>query len=542
MPVTPTYPGIYIEELPGSTHTIAPAPTSITVFVGYTHPFKTSSTNWGKAIQIFSFTDYEREFGGLFVSDIFDSTLAYSVNQFFLNGGTNAYVVGLQPASYYDKGGNTLGAVAPATLDLGNGIVFTALEPTDANHPISVTINNLRASDPVNNPTVHDTGDITIAYGSQAETYRRVTINPNPVNPNDKQNFIETRIGTSTNPVSSLVTVPANGTYSAPMASLTQVNVTQLITSNPGNPPSGFASVFNVGDFTPVFQQDSSLDKLSIFNLLVLPGIADNGIWSEALAFCERKLAFLIMDPPAQDAADSSSGLPTIENDMNSPLIPKSTNGAIYFPYLLSLDPLTNKTIELPPSGFVAGIYARTDTNRGVWKAPAGLETTILNTTGVVERGRMTDMRQGILNQIAVNCLRTFPGAPPVVFGARTLQGATTNTTFQQWRYVPVRRIALFIEQTLYNNLGWVVFEPNDDPLWVAIRTSIENFMLSLFNQGAFQGSTPSLAFQVKCDSTTTTQTDIDNGIVNIIVAFAPLKPAEFVVVKIAQLAGQTQS
>ena len=152
----------------------------------------------------------------------------------------------------------------------------------------------------------------------------------------------------------------------------------------------------------------------------------------------------------------------------------------------------------------------------------------------------MNDARQGTLNPLGVNCLRTFPGIGTVVFGART--SVTANTAFQQWRYVPVRRMALFIEQTLYNNLGWVIFEPNDDPLWVAIRTSIENFMLSLFNQGAFQGATPSKAFQVKCDSSTTTQADIDNGIVNIIVAFAPLKPAEFVVIKIAQLAGQTQS
>jgi len=175
-----------------------------------------------------------------------------------------------------------------------------------------------------------------------------------------------------------------------------------------------------------------------------------------------------------------------------------------------------------------------------VWKAPAGLETTVVNTTGVVERGRMTDLRQGTLNPLGVNCLRNFPGIGTVVFGARTL--VTDNPAFEQWRYVPVRRMALFLEQTLYRNLGWVVFEPNDEPLWVAIRTTIENFMLSLFHQGAFQGSTPSQAFQVKCDSSTTTQTDIDNGIVNIIVAFAPLKPAEFVIIKIAQLAGQTQA
>jgi phage tail sheath protein FI len=139
-----------------------------------------------------------------------------------------------------------------------------------------------------------------------------------------------------------------------------------------------------------------------------------------------------------------------------------------------------------------------------------------------------------------VNCLRDFPGIGTVIWGARTL--ITQNPAYEQWRYVSVRRMALFLEQTLYANLSWVVFEPNDDPLWVAIRLSIESFMLSLFQQGAFQGTTPSQAFQVLCDSSTTTQQDIDNGVVNILVAFAPLQPAEFVVVKIAQLAGQSQS
>jgi uncharacterized protein len=526
MPVTPTYPGIYIEELSSSTHTITAAPTSITVFVGYTHPFKTKNIN--KPVQLFSFTDYEREFGGLFVSDIFDSTLAYSVNQFFLNRGTNAYVVALKPL-YHASDRSVIGSdqISAPTLTVGS-ILFTALEPIDSNHPMTVLINNLNASG--------DTADFTFAYGTRVETYRKASINPSDAN------FIDKRIGTDSKQVSSLVTVKPTGANYTPIAQSAKLNAPLAFDTNI-SPPTAFVTTFSEADFTDVFEPDSDLDKLPIFNIMVLPGIADNAIWSEAIAFCERKQAFLIMDPPAQDAADSSSGLPiTIGDDMNGTLIPKSINGAIYFPYLLSIDPLTGNTIELPPSGFVAGIYARTDTNRGVWKAPAGLETTILNTTGVVERGRLTDMRQGTLNLIAVNCLRTFPGTGTVVFGARTLQGATNNTTFQQWRYVPVRRMALFIEQTLYNNLGWVIFEPNDEPLWVAIRTSIENFMLSLFNQGAFQGSTPSQAFQVKCDSTTTTQDDINNGIVNIIVAFAPLKPAEFVIIKIAQLAGQTQS
>jgi hypothetical protein len=158
----------------------------------------------------------------------------------------------------------------------------------------------------------------------------------------------------------------------------------------------------------------------------------------------------------------------------------------------------------------------------------------------VVNRGQMTDQRQGVLNLEGINCIRNFPGIGPVVFGART--SVADNPSFQQWKYVPVRRMALFLEQTFYLNLGWVVFEPNDEPLWNAIRSSIESFMLGLFRQGAFQGQTPSQAFQVKCDSQTTTQDDINNGIVNIVVGFAPLKPAEFVVIQITQLAGQTQS
>jgi phage tail sheath protein FI len=216
--------------------------------------------------------------------------------------------------------------------------------------------------------------------------------------------------------------------------------------------------------------------------------------------------------------------------------LPASQNGAVYFPYLLSNDPVTGNNVPVAPSGFVAGIYAQTDASRGVWKAPAGLATTILNTSGPVLSGVMTDPQQGVLNQESINCLRSFSGVGTVVWGARTLVAVSQ----QQWMYVPVRRMTLFIEQTLLANLRWVVFEPNDEPLWIAITNSISAFMLSLFRQGALQGSTPSQAFQVTCDSTTTTPANQAQGIVNIVVAFAPLKPAEFVIVQIAQLAGQT--
>ncbi len=504
MPVTPTYPGIYIEELPSSSRTITAAPTSITVFIGYTHPFKTKSTNFKKAVQIFNFTDYENEFGGLYRSGLVRADVADAVNQFFLNGGSVAYVIGL-PSSAISASNQTVG-----------GINFTPRELTDQ-ILMKVTISNVKNG---------DTADVVITYGSRSETYRGVSINAS------SDDYVEKRInGAVGKPVSSLVTV------AAPVGGYTFTEA--IATTLP--PPIGSTS-FNSIDFINVFKLDSELDKVPIFNVLVIPGIADNGVWSAALAFCEKKQAFVILDPPAQAiAAPDSSFIPSRWiADLMDAAVPKSQNGAIYFPYLKSNDPLTGNPIELPPSGFVAGIYARTDLNRGVWKAPAGLETTVANTTGVVESGRMTDPRQGTLNPKGINCLRSFPGIGTVVYGARTL--VSENTALQQWKYVPVRRMTLFIEQTLYRNLGWVVFEPNDEPLWAAIRLSIEGFMLSLFSQGAFQGATPSQAFQVKCDKSTTTQTDINNGIVNIVVAFAPLKPAEFVIIKIAQLAGQVQS
>jgi phage tail sheath protein FI len=255
-------------------------------------------------------------------------------------------------------------------------------------------------------------------------------------------------------------------------------------------------------------------------------------------------MAFLLIDPTRNSAADDSGGAGTvsIESIMGGPRAPPlEKNAALYFPYLQATDPVTGSVIEIPPGATVAGIIARTDLNRGVWKAPAGYETTIVNTVGAVTRGRMTNEQQGVLNALGVNCLRDFPGVGTVVFGARTLVTANPSLS-HDWRYVPVRRMALFLEQTLLGNLGWVVFEPNDVPLWTAIRATVEAFMLGLFRQGAFQGTVPSDAFQVKCDATTTTQADIDNGIVNIVVAFAPLRPAEFVVIRITQLAGQAQA
>lgn len=538
MPVTPTYPGLYIEEILSNSHTITAAPTSVTVFVGYTHPFKTVPEHYGQAVQIFSFSDYEREFGGLFDVGWIADDVGRAVFQFFANGGAVAWVLALQP--HVHRGTATDDLPRPA-LTLGSqtaGITFTGREPVDAYHQLTIAVSNLKRTDPTATAAPFDIADIMITYpGRPPETFRRVTLNPAPPAA-DAANTLEQRIGTADNPVSALVTVAPSGSYPT---SWPNSLARQSLAS--GLPVTPF-TVFEPGDFTEAFAADGALDKLAVFNLLLTPGIWDFGVVSTALAFAERKYAFMIVDPPADAAADpSTKNLPTIGDIMSGavdPGIPKSTNGALYFPYLIAPDPATGDPLTIPPSGSVAGVIAREDNNRGVWKAPAGYEAIVQGILGVVPSGHMTDPRQGTLNPVGVNCLRTFPGIGTVVFGARTLVAA--NPALQQDRYVPVRRMTLFLEQSLLANLGWVIFEPNDVPLWVAIKTTIESFMLGLFNAGAFQGSTPSQAFQVTCDATTTTPSDQENGIVNIVVAFAPLKPAEFVVIKIAQLAGQTQS
>jgi phage tail sheath protein FI len=210
----------------------------------------------------------------------------------------------------------------------------------------------------------------------------------------------------------------------------------------------------------------------------------------------------------------------------------------VFYPRLNQPNPLHDDQVEsFVPSGAVAGVFARSDSQRGVWKAPAGIEATF---TGVPSLAvPLSDAENGQLNPLGVNCLRTFPGIGRVIWGARTREGDDRRTS--QWKYIPVRRTALFIEESLFRGTQWIVFEPNDEPLWAQIRLNIGAFMQSLFRQGAFQGATPQEAYFVKCDATTTTQNDIDRGIVNIIVGFAPLKPAEFVIIKLQQMAGQIE-
>ena len=257
-------------------------------------------------------------------------------------------------------------------------------------------------------------------------------------------------------------------------------------------------------------------------------------IYSSAIALCDQCRAMLLIDPPptvttVAAAVDWKSSTIGVVN----------ANGAAFWPRLRLADQLNNSQLRtFGPSGLVAGVYANTDSTRGVWKAPAGIGAVLNGVQSMTYQ--LGDGENGVLNPLGLNCFRTFPVYGPVLWGARTLLGADAEAS--QWKYVPVRRVALFIESSLYQGTQWVVFEPNDEPLWSAIRLNVGSFMQNLFIEGYFQGQTPTQAYFVKCDSETTTQTDIDNGIVNIVVGFAPLEPAEFVVIQIQQISGQTSN
>jgi phage tail sheath protein FI len=199
-------------------------------------------------------------------------------------------------------------------------------------------------------------------------------------------------------------------------------------------------------------------------------------------------------------------------------------------------DPLDDFRLRsVGASGTIAGLYARTDSDRGVWKAPAGTEATLRGVSRL--EYLLSDRENGVINPLGINGLRNLPVYGSICWGARTMDGA--DALASEWKYVPIRRLALFLEESLYRGTHWVVFEPNDEPLWAQIRLNVGAFMNNLFKQGAFQGSTPRDAYLVKCDAETTNQNDRNLGVVNIVVGFAPLKPAEFVFIKIKQLTGQ---
>jgi phage tail sheath protein FI len=537
MPAQPqvSYPGVYVQEVPSGVHTISGVSTSVTAFVG-----RAARGPVNQPLTINSYADFERNFGGLWA----DSRLGYEVRDFYLNGGKQAIIVRLfhgytptPPAGVtatLSANGISLQAASPGSW--GNALRFRV----DTNVATGLAQNFGLQEGDLFNLSVMDTRSGTL------EIFRNVSVKPGSQQVNlvlaNSSNLVRWADGVA-------LPTAAPTPHGAPAAGK---NVWQDDTASTGV-TTGLAvdgDPLSEDDFTtgPNLQANKqglyALELVDLFNLLCIPPYKPNGagMWDVdpnlvgmAAVYCEGRRAMLLVDPPSSwNSKDSAkNGLE------NAGVGTTSQNAMVYFPGLIEPNPLHGNQMEtFPPSGAVAGVIARTDAQRGVWKAPAGLEASL---TGVSQLAvPLTDDENGELNPLAINCLRTFPAAGQIVWGARTLQG--DDRLASEWKYIPVRRLALFIEESLYRGTKWAVFEPNDEPLWGQIRLNVGAFMQDLFRQGAFQGQKATDAYFVHCDSTTTTQNDIDNGIVNIQVGFAPLKPAEFVVLYIQQIAGQIAS
>lgn len=303
-----------------------------------------------------------------------------------------------------------------------------------------------------------------------------------------------------------------------------------LLSGDDGSPVSNFDYLGTADEKTGLHALDDIIDV----NFVAIPGNSDPEVIGRAVGYCTtRKDCFFIADPPGKRTKDAPVTEPVhVQDFLRNKITPKSSYGALYYPWLEISDPIgagKNPRRFLPPSGFVAGLYARIDNTRGVWKAPAGTEATVIGALGT--EYNVTDAEQDVLNPFGVNCLRQFPASGLVIWGARTL----STQSDPEYRYVPVRRYAIYLEQSIYRGTQWAVFEPNDQPLWDSLKANIEDFMMGEFRKGALAGATPEEAFEVKVDADLNPPSEVNAGRVNMEIKFAPLKPAEFVIIRISQ-------
>lgn len=584
-----TYPGIYLTETADIPRTITPATTSLTAIMGI---FPRGPID--QAVLVSSQGDFEAQFGG----DTVEGLATYAVQQFFINGGSGAWIVRLAgPGS------------ASATVNL-SGITITASSPGSwANaYAVALTKSTLPTSDPYLEFTLTKG---TPGGGTSAPVVEQILNLP----ANDPAQ-LAMLITSGSQYVVAAVAAPAQASGSASAAQPVADAIATLLAGGSdgdwGSTPTLFqqAVYAQLGNPEPPAAADSSgnqagsggsggqsggstakgsgssksspppsgtpaqppasplLDMIApqVFNLLCIPDL----VWlgpdhadavQVAHKYAADRQAFLLVDPPPPEAAAATGpawssttaitpvnnvgvgpqGLTTLAQTWGGNVLNATRNaGAVYYPWLIIPDPMNSGArLYVPPSGTVAGIYAATDASRGVWKAPAGIDASLTNVNGLADVS-INDTVNGRLNILGINAIRTFPIYGTVVWGSRTLAGS--DLADSAWKYVPVRRLTDFIEQSLLQSLRWAIFEPNGPALWSSVSLEVGAFMSGLYSAGAFFGATAAQAYQVVCDATTTSQTDILSGIVRVHVGFQPVEPAEFVVLNIVLNAGSAAS
>lgn len=493
--------------------------TSITAFIGRASRGPTDAPG-----SLSAFGDFQRLYGGLWTQ----STLGYAVSQFFLNGGSQALVVRVH------NGATTAKASVPA-----GGINLIAANAGAWGNSLRARVDLSMPPSRLADPTI---GQFDLHVKDLAtdtiETFQNLSTDAH------NESFVASVLATQSQLVRVDGPVPANAppANAAPAAGADPF-ADPTATSFSGGGDGGDIADAQISD--PGLQPHNGglwmLEQADLFNLLCIPplkrGKGDVGkqTWDAAIAYAKSRRAFVIIDPAERwatvnDVLDPATGVTSVAT--------ASDNAAIYFPRILVSDPLNSEqTASFAPGGAIAGIFAKTDAQRGVWKAPAGVEAVMQGVSGFSlggGAGALTDADSALLNPRGINSLRSFPAIGNVAWGARTLKGA--DVLASEWKYIPIRRLALCIEESVSRGIRWSIFEPNAEPLWAHIRSDISAFMQTLFMRGAFQGATPAQGYFVKCDSTTTTQADVDNGLMNILIGMAPVRPAEFVAIYIQQI------
>ncbi len=511
--MSPEYlsPGVYVEEVDKGSKPIEGAGTACAAFVGFAEKGPVNQVTF-----IPNWTEFVNNFGGF----IKGGYLAPAVYGYFQNGGGRCYVSRLPSGQAEGSEGKATVALPSHSQPSLESLTFTALEAGAGGAETTIEVTR-----PVGENPPEDQFNITIRRGMIEEKFENLSLRKgksarNVIDIINKESKL-VHVAEKESTLSPLERMPTPGVY--PLAiSETKTTALAKVSSDviigKAEERSGLAGFEIADDVTMV----CCPDLMALYQADVLSMDDVKGVQLSMIAHCENmKDRFAILDcPPGMNPQQ-------IKNWRMNTAGYDTKYGAVYYPWIKVANPLGGENILVPPSGYIAGIYARSDNERGVHKAPAN--EVVRGATGV--EMLITKSEQDILNPIGVNCIRSFPGRGIRVWGARTLSSDAS------WRYINVRRLFNFVEKSIQTGTQWIVFEPNDADLWARIRRDISAFLTNVWRSGALFGATPSQAFYVKCDAETNPPAVRDAGQVIIEIGIAPVKPAEFVIFRISQWA-----